>query len=78
MQKCTHDHGVVLTSVYSRLGVLVPILLAVTVFHEKMSLILLVGISLAVVASFLMNWKKGTGLKGLAFSLMLLLLCVGC
>ena len=78
MQYCTREHGVVLTSVFSRLGVLVPTLLAVTVFKEKMSLIQFAGISLAVCAILLMNWKKGIGLKGMAPALILLLLVAGC
>ena len=78
MQKCTHDHGVVLTSIFSRLGVLVPTLLAITVFREKISLIQLTGILLAVFAIIMMNWQKGTGLKNMAPALIVLLLCAGC
>lgn len=50
-----HKNGAILSSVFTRLGVLVPILLAVILFGERPSLLQGVGIMLAVAAAVIMN-----------------------
>ena len=75
MQYCILNHGVVMTSVFSRLGVLVPALSAIIFFHEKPTSIQSVGFLLAISAIIIMNGRNG--LKGLHFSLIAVLLMNG-
>lgn len=50
-----HKNGAILSSVFTRLGVLVPILLSVTLFGERPTLPQGLGVALAVAAAVLMN-----------------------
>lgn len=50
-----HKNGAILSSVFTRLGVLVPILLSVTLFRERPSLLQGTGVALAVAAAVIMN-----------------------
>lgn len=54
-----HKNGAILSSVFTRLGVLVPILLSVTLFGERPTLPQAVGVVLAVAAAVLMNGLPG-------------------
>ena len=54
-----HENGAILSSVFTRLGVLVPILLSVTLFGERPTLPQAVGVVLAVAAAVLMNGLPG-------------------
>lgn len=51
--------GAVLSSVFSRLGVLVPILLSVAFFGEQPSALQIAGLALAVLATVVMNLRPG-------------------
>lgn len=50
-----HKNGAILSSVFTRLGVLVPILLSVTLFGERPTLVQGLGVALAVAAAVIMN-----------------------
>lgn len=50
-----HKNGAILSSVFTRLGILVPILLSVTLFGERPTLLQGLGVALAVAAAILMN-----------------------
>ena len=78
MQRNTRIHGVVLTSVFSRLGVLVPTLLAITVFGEVPTPLQLTGVVLAVLAILLMNGRKGQAIRIQPALVLMLLLSGSC
>lgn len=50
-----HKNGAILSSVFTRLGVLVPIVLSVTLFEERPTLLQGLGVALAVAAAVIMN-----------------------
>ena len=59
LQYNIRKNGVVLSSTFMRLGVLVPTAMAVLVFHEKPSATQLLGFLVAVAAILVMNLKFG-------------------
>lgn len=71
--------GLVMASVFNKLGVLVPILMAIIVFRDYPSWMQIVGIALAIAAILLMNLSSGKeggeggGRKGMILLLVLLL-----
>lgn len=77
LQKNTESRGVVLSSVFMKLGLLVPIVLSVFLFNELPSLIQTIGFIIAVISIILINRKKDSENKGFGFSLILLLLFGG-
>lgn len=54
-----HKNGAILSSVFTRLGVLVPIVLSVTLFGERPTLLQGAGVVLAVAAAVIMNGLPG-------------------
>lgn len=54
-----HKNGAILSSVFTRLGGLVPILLSVTLFGERPTLLQRLGVVLAVAAAVVMNGLPG-------------------
>ena len=54
-----HKNGAILSSVFTRLGVLVPILVSVALFGERPTLVQGLGIALAVAAAVGMNGLPG-------------------
>lgn len=78
MQRNIEKNGVVLSSVFMKLGLLVPMLVSVIFFGEKPGLVQILGFVLAVLAIVLINVKKGSGGASSALSLVLLLLMGGC
>lgn len=76
MQRNTIKNGVVLSSLYVKLGLLVPMVLSVTAFGEMPGVIQIVGFALAVGAIVLMNAGKDAR-GGLKPDLLLLLLVGG-
>lgn len=56
-----HKNGAILSSVFTRLGVLVPILLSVALFGERPTLVQGLGVLLAVAAAVVMNGLPGKG-----------------
>ena len=75
MQRNTMKNGVVLSSLYMKLGLLVPMVLSVAAFGEMPAAVQIVGFCLAVGAIVLMN--AGKGLRGGLQADLLLLLLVG-
>ena len=69
--------GAVLSSVFSRLGVLVPILLSLCFFGERPSPLQLCGLGLALLATVVMNLKPGAEKSFSALPLLLVLLLNG-
>ena len=67
--------GAVLSSVFSRLGVLVPILLSVCLFGEQPSLFQMGGLALALLAIVVINLKSGTKSQAKLPIVPLLLVC---
>ena len=59
LQYNIRKNGVVLSSTFMRLGVLVPTAMAVLVFHEKPDVTQLLGFLVAVAAILVMNLKMG-------------------
>lgn len=70
-------NGVALPSTYMKLGVLVPTIMAITVFGEKPQAAQILGIILAVLAIVLIQSEKGNGRTGSQTGLLVLLLCGG-
>lgn len=77
IQRNTREHGVVLTSVFSRLGILVPTVLSVLLFGEQPTLVQGLGFGLAIAAILLISMEKGTGLGGVRPALLWMLLVNG-
>ena len=78
LQYNTRKNGIVLASVFMKLGLLVPMVLSVVMFHEIPSSVQLLGFLLAVIAIVLINYRKDSKKGSLAFSLILLLILGGC
>ena len=78
MQSNIEKNGVVLSSVFMKLGLLVPMLVSIVFFGEVPGLLQIIGFVLAVLAIVLINVKKGSGGASSALSLVLLLLAGGC
>ena len=79
LQYNTRKNGVVLSSVFIKLGLLVPMVLSVFLFREIPKLVQAVGFVLAVTAIVLINYEKRVGEKrGGKLPLVLMLLAGGC
>lgn len=74
-QRNTKKHGVVLSSVFMKLGLLVPFILSVTLFRETPTAVQIAGFFIALFAIVLINWEKGS--KGFGVGLILMLLLNG-
>ena len=64
IQFSTSKNGVVLTSIFSKLGVLIPTLMAVLVFREVPKVTQVIGIIIALVAIVLIHFEKGALSEG--------------
>lgn len=78
LQYNTRKNGIVLSSIFMKLGLMVPMVLSILLFHEIPSLVQSLGFLLALVAIVLINYRKDSQKNGLAFSLILLLILGGC
>ena len=70
-------NGVVLPATFMKLGVLVPTLMAITVFGEQPTLAQLAGIAAALLAIVLIQFEKGHGKAANAAGLVVLLFTGG-
>lgn len=70
-------NGVVLSSTFMKLGLLVTMLVSVVFYREIPTLLQGVGFLLAVAAIILLHYRKEAGGSGLKAGLILLLLCGG-
>lgn len=75
-QANTNKYGVVLSSVFMKLGLLVPIVASVLIFREVPGVLQIAGFCIAILAIVLINRPEGKGKKTLGVGLILnLLLC---
>lgn len=77
LQANTKTNGVVLSSLFMKLGLLVPMVLSVLFFGEIPTVVQIVGFCLAVGAIVLINLKKEENAKGFTWGLITLLLLGG-
>lgn len=77
LQYNTRKNGVVLSSVFMKLGLLVPMVLSVFLFAETPTGLQCIGFVLAVGAIILINYEKGTSFSGARLPLVLMLLAGG-
>ena len=77
LQYNTRTNGVVLSSVFMKLGLLVPMVLSVFLFAEIPTGMQCIGFMLAVGAIILINYEKGTSFSGARLPLILMLLAGG-
>ena len=76
-QKVTLKSGIVLSSIFMKLGLLVPMVLSVFLFREYPNGVQILGFVLAVASIFLINYSKDAAKSSLNFGLILLLLLGG-
>ncbi|MBE6926548.1 MAG: DMT family transporter [Ruminococcaceae bacterium] len=76
-QANTNKHGVVLSSVFMKLGLLVPILASVLFFKEVPTVVQIAGFCIAIFAILLINRREGKTEKSFGFGLILSLLLSG-
>ena len=77
MQINIQHNGVVLSSIFQKLGLLVPIVISVCFYHEMPSFLQGTGFLLAVAAIVLMNYQKDAGNAGVKLGLLGMLLACG-
>lgn len=77
MQSSVRKNGVVLTSVFTKLGLLVPVALSVLAFREMPTGLQIAGFCIALTASIVINLNKAEHTGRLDWSLILLLLLAG-
>ena len=77
MQASVRKNGVVLTSVFTKLGLLVPVVLSVVVFREMPTWLQITGFCMAVTASIVINLSNGEKAGRFDWSLVILLLLAG-
>lgn len=77
LQYNTRKSGVVLSSVFMKLGLLVPIAASILLFGEMPTWLQGIGFLLAVGAILLINYEKGAAASGAKPALVLMLLCGG-
>lgn len=77
LQWNTNKNGIVLSSMFMKLGVMVPTLMAIVVFREQPRLTQVTGMVAAVFAILLINLEKDGGKAASSLGLVLLLLAGG-
>lgn len=70
-------NGVVLTSIFQKLGLLVQLLISIVFFKEQPEVIQIVGIVLCLIAVIMINFEKGQTAVGFKLGLFLILLNSG-
>ena len=73
----TRRNGMVLSSIFMKLGLLVPVVMSVVIFKEVPTIIQIVGFCIAVCATVLINLKKDRDGTGFGFGLVFMLLMCG-
>ena len=74
-QSNTQKRGVVLSAVFMKLGLLVPIIASMLLFGEQPTALQILGFCIATGAIVLINWEPGS--RGFGFGLILMLLLSG-
>lgn len=78
LQNSMKYNGVVLSSTFMKLGVLVPTLMAITVFGEKPSLVQCIGFVIAIISIVMIHFEKDAAeTSGHKLLLIVLLLAAG-
>lgn len=77
MQWSTRQNGVVLSSIFMKLGILVSMLISILWFRELPTALQAVGFLLAVAAIVIINYSKGTSLSRSSWVLLLMLCMSG-
>lgn len=78
-QRNTRKNGIVLTSIFMKLGLLVPVIMSLVLFKEAPTVIQIIGFCIAVFAIVLINLKKEqSGERFGAGLILMLLLCGSC
>lgn len=77
LQRNTARNGIVLSSVFMKLGLLVPMILSVLVFRELPTWTQITGFCIALLAIVLINVKKGNSANRFRWELLALLLMGG-
>lgn len=77
LQKNISKNGLSTSAVFMKLGVLVPTVMAMIVFHENPRPVQLLGIVIAISAVILINYRKESGAKKQTLWLIMLLLGSG-
>lgn len=73
----TRKNGIVLSSIFIKLGLLVPMVVSVLFFREIPTAFQIIGFLLAIIAILLINRTENSEKKSLGFGLILLLLLGG-
>ena len=73
----TRKNGIVLSSIFIKLGLLVPMVVSVLFFREIPTFFQITGFLLAIIAILLINRTENSAKKSLGFGLILLLLLGG-
>lgn len=76
-QRNTRKNGIVLSSIFMKLGLLVPVVMSMVLFREAPTRIQILGFCIAVLAIVLINLKKDESGKGFGPALLLMLLVCG-
>ncbi len=77
LQHNTDKHGIVLSSIFMKLGLLVPIIISVLFFHEIPSILQISGFIISVASIILININKSKKTLSFGVGLILLLLSGG-
>lgn len=77
MQWSTRHNGVVLSSIFMKLGILVSMLISIVWFRELPTVLQTIGFVLAVSAIVIINYQKGTSLSQGSWVLLLMLCMSG-
>lgn len=77
LQFNTDKHGIVLSSIFMKLGLLVPFVMSVVLFNEVPTVVQISGFIIAVAAIIIINLKKDGSNSRFGISLILLLLLGG-
>ena len=77
LQKNISKNGLSVSAVFMKLGVLVPTVMALVIFHEQPHLTQFAGIAIAIFAVILINYKKESGAEKQTLWLIMLLLGSG-
>lgn len=76
-QKAVREHGVALAGAFSKLGFLVPTFMSIALWAEYPAPVQWIGISLAILAFFIVNWPGKQSLSEALHPLLFLLCMMG-
>lgn len=77
LQSCVKKNGVVLSTTFIKLGLLVPMMVSIVAFKEMPTILQITGFTITILAIILMNFEKEEVAGKFTFSLILLLIAGG-